>query len=238
LRGAVPLVALSLVVSACTNPKDPRVRARDHRADAALVAAVRRETPARIRAVGCVQLGDEAQICRVSFKGDRPAERWRLDFTRYSARVRRLVSDPPRLVLWHLIGRAGLGMRRAEVERTYGRPYYSGPETPQYRVPGGVLFVGYDHGEVVYVATQSPRYRTRGGLGVGTRIPFRTRSWHGFHLARDSRTGVPVWWRYATYQGRPVTAYLDAKGKGDAPYRIAGTGVVFEIGFYEGRAPP
>lgn len=197
-----------------------------------------RETPTRIRAVGCVQLGDEAQICRVSFHGRRPAERWRLDFTRDSARVRRIVSDPPRIVLWHLIGRAGLGMRRAEVERTYGRPYYAGPETPQYRVSGGVLFIGYEHGRVAYVATNSRRYRTRKDLGVGTRIPFRARNWHGFRLGRDSRTGVPVWWRHVTYQGRPVTAYLDAQGQGPAPYRTTGTGVVFEVGFYDGRVPP
>jgi hypothetical protein len=31
---------------------------------------------------------------------------------------------------------------------------------------------------------------------------------------------------------------MDATGKGPAPYRITGTGVVFEIGFYDGRVPP
>jgi hypothetical protein len=239
VRGLVPLLALSLVVvTACTNPKDPRVRAREHRASAKLEAAVHRETPARIRSIGCVQLGDDAQICRVSFHRGRPEERWRLDFTRDSARIRRIVADPPRIVLWHLIGRAGLRMSRVELERTYGPPYYVGPEPPQYEVPGGVLFVSYIQGKVVSVATNSRRYRTRTGLGVGTRIPFRPGSWHGFRLGRDSRTGVRVWWRYATYQGRPVTAYMDATGKGPAPYRASGTGVVFEIGFYDGRMPP
>jgi hypothetical protein len=80
----------TILLAACTNPKNPRLRAREHRADARLVAAVHRETPARIRRIGCVQLGEEAQICRVSFHGGRSAERWRLDFTRDSARVRRI----------------------------------------------------------------------------------------------------------------------------------------------------
>lgn len=51
------------------------------------------------------------------------------------------VSDPPRIVLWHLIGSAGLGMSRAEVGRVYGKPYYEGPDAPQYKVRGGVLFI-------------------------------------------------------------------------------------------------
>jgi hypothetical protein len=238
VRGLVPLLTVSLLVTACTNPKDARRRAREHRASAVLETAVHRETSARIRAVGCVQLRGEAQVCRVSFHGGRPAERWRLDFTRNSARVRRVVEDPPRIVLWHLIGRAGLGMSRAQVERVYGRPYYDGPEPAQYTVPGGVLFVGYIRGKVAYVATSSRRYRTRTGLGVGTRIPFRGGRWHGFRLGRDAGTSVPMWWRYASYRGRPVTAFMDATGKGPAPYRISGTGTVFEIGFEDGRMAP
>ena len=90
------------------------------------------------------------------------------------------VNDSPRIVLWHLIGSAGLRMSRAEVERVYGRPYYPGPEEPQYKVRGGVLFIGYGrpcnstgcHGKVEDVSTSAPRYRTRTGLGVGTPIRF------------------------------------------------------------------
>ncbi len=167
------------------------------------------------------------------------------------------VSDSPRIVLWHLIGSAGLRMSRAEVERVYGRPYYPGPEEPQYKVRGGVLFIGYGrpcnstgcHGKVEDVSTSAPRYRTRTGLGVGTPIRFPAcargpkgkcvRMWHGFRLGRDPGTSVPVWWRWATYAGRPVTAYLDVTGAGDAPYRVVSgrIGVVFQLGFTDGRVP-
>jgi hypothetical protein len=164
-------------------------------------------------------------------------------------------SDQPRIVLWHLIGGAGLRMSRVEVERVYGRPYYSGPEEPQYKVRGGVLFIGYGkpcdstgcHGKVVDVSTDASRYRTATGLGVGTPIRFPpcargpkcVRMWHGFRLGRDPGTGVPVWWRWATYAGRPVTAYLDVTGAGYAPYRVVSgrIGVVFQLGFIDGRVP-
>jgi hypothetical protein len=61
--------------------------------------------------------------------------------------------------------------------------------------------------------------------------------WHGFRLGRNPGTSVPAWWRWAVDDGRPVTAYLDVKGRGDAPYRAVGTGVVFEVGFENGRVP-
>jgi hypothetical protein len=160
-------------------------------------------------------------------------------------------ADAPRIVPWHLIGDAGLRMSRAEVERFYGRPYYPGPEAPQYRVRGGVLFVGYGlpckeggicRGRVRFVATNSARYRTPNGLGVGTRIPFPrckqagcAHTWKGFRLGRDPGTGVPVWWRWATFAGKPVTTYLDVTGKGDAPYEAVGTGVVFQVNLADGR---
>lgn len=167
------------------------------------------------------------------------------------------VADPPRIVLWHQIGSAGLRMSRAPVERVYGKPYYDGPENPQYHVRGGVLFIGYAGkcnsnggqcaGPVGYVSTDSPRYRTQAGLGVGTKIPFPpctrdakgrcVRRWHGFRLGHDPGTGVPVWWRWATYEGKPVTAELDVTGTGRPPYGIAGVGVVFQIGFEDGRTP-
>lgn len=168
------------------------------------------------------------------------------------------VTDSPRIVQWHKIGSAGLGMTRAAVERTYGSPSYPGlgPEVPQYEVPGGVLFIGYRppcddrgrcRGRVDYVATNSRRYRTSAGLGVGTWIRFpdctsaRTgicvRKWNGYRLGKHPGTGVPVWWRWATYAGRPVTAFLDVTGAGLPPYRPVGTGEVFELGFIDGRVP-
>jgi hypothetical protein len=168
------------------------------------------------------------------------------------------VKDPPRIVLWHSIGSAGLRMTRAEVERVYGRPSYPGLgwEDPQYRVRGGVLFIGYHppcnslgqcRGKVKEVSTNSPRYRTSLGLRVGTRIPFPqckggaketcVRTWHGFRLGRHPSTGVPVWWRWATYAGRPVTAFLDVTGAGLPPYRQVGTGVIFQLGFIDRRVP-
>jgi hypothetical protein len=149
-------------------------------------------------------------------------------------------------------------MTRGAVERVYGKPYYDGPESPQYHVRGGVVFIGYGgrhcnanggqcRGPVDYVSTDSRRYHTSAGLGVGTKIPFPpctrdakgrcVRRWHGYRLGHDPGTGVPVWWRWATYAGRPVTAEIDVKGAGDAPYRATGVGVVFQIGFVEGRVP-
>jgi hypothetical protein len=59
--------------------------------------------------------------------------------------------------------------------------------------------------------------------------------WHGFRLGRDPGTGVPVWWRWVTYDGKPVTAYLDVTGGGAPPYgvRAGKIGVVFQLGFYD-----
>lgn len=92
-RGLVPLLALSLVLAACTNPKDPRLRARDNRAVSALEAAVHRETSARIRDVACGDLHGDSRVCRVRFYGGRQAERWRLVYTSDSARIRRVSRD-------------------------------------------------------------------------------------------------------------------------------------------------
>ena len=88
--GTAVLLGLILLASGCTNPKDPRLRARENRASAALGAAVHRETHARIRSVACTRIGDEAEVCRVSFHGGRPTERWKLVYTRTSARVNRI----------------------------------------------------------------------------------------------------------------------------------------------------
>jgi hypothetical protein len=90
-RGAASLLlGLVVLVVGCTNPKEARLRARENRAGAALEAAVQRETRARIRSVACVRTSPRAEVCRVSFQGRRPSERWKLVDTRTSARVRRI----------------------------------------------------------------------------------------------------------------------------------------------------
>ena len=88
--GTAALLSLMLFVAGCTDPKDARLRARENRAGAVLEAAVHRETRARIRAVACVRTGRRTEVCRVLFYGTRSAERWRLVYTRTSARVRRI----------------------------------------------------------------------------------------------------------------------------------------------------
>jgi len=79
-----------VLVAGCVNPKDPRLRARENRAISALEGAVQRETEARIRRIGCFRPNSRTEICRVSFHGRRPAERWKLVYTYTSARVRRI----------------------------------------------------------------------------------------------------------------------------------------------------
>jgi hypothetical protein len=55
---------------------------------------------------------------------------------------------------------------------------------------------------------------------------------------RRDRLGQPERQR-SPYAGRPVTAYLDVTGAGDAPYRVVsgGVGVVFQLGFTDERVP-
>jgi hypothetical protein len=88
--GTAALLVPVLLVAGCTNPKDPRLRARENRSGAALEAAIHRETRARIRSIGCFRPDSKTEICRVSFYGRRYAERWKLVYTRTSARVRRI----------------------------------------------------------------------------------------------------------------------------------------------------
>jgi hypothetical protein len=158
-----------------------------------------------------------------------------------------LVSDPPRIIPWHQIGNVGLGMSRARIESLYGTPSYDGPEGLQFKVPGGILAVNLAgprdkvgqrlRGNVVGIWTTSRRYRTRGGLGVGSRIPFApcrgpankrcVRVWRGFRLGTDPATGTPSWWLNTTYRGRPVTAVL-----------YVGKGVVSQVSILRGRLRP
>jgi hypothetical protein len=90
--GTYALLGLMLLAAGCNDPKDARLRARENRSSAALETAVHRETRARIRSVACVRTGRLTEVCRVSFHGGRPAERWRLVYTRTSARAQRIDS--------------------------------------------------------------------------------------------------------------------------------------------------
>ena len=86
LSGGAAALLASTVLVACSNPRDARLRARENRAVAELVRAVHRETSARIRSIACS--GPlERRVCRVSFRGGRPQERWRLGHTHGSGRV-------------------------------------------------------------------------------------------------------------------------------------------------------
>jgi hypothetical protein len=84
------LLGAAVLVGCGTNPKDPRLRARDQRAISALEIAVRRETPARISRIACFDSHPGTRICRVSFRTGRPTEAWKLVYTDTSARVRRV----------------------------------------------------------------------------------------------------------------------------------------------------
>jgi hypothetical protein len=92
-------------------------------------------------------------------------------FTRW---VMTNATDPPILVPWSRIGDIALGGYKQEVEAEYG------PEpTLGYRLHGGRVQVGFFRGRVDSIWFSTPYYRTRGGFGVGSRIPPGHR-WHGF----------------------------------------------------------
>jgi hypothetical protein len=103
-------------------------------------------------------------------------------------------ADPPLLVPWNRIGDISLGEPRARVEAEYS-PYhviqrYGNTVQGYYRLHRSrviVTFYGRRVGELDFT---TPYYRTRGGFGVGSRIPLgpchRTATnpcehrWHGF----------------------------------------------------------
>jgi hypothetical protein len=93
--------------------------------------------------------------------------------------------DPPVLIPWHKIGDIGLGSSKERVLHEYGKQ----PELG-YRIHRGIVQVGFDHGRVTSIWFSTRYYRTKGGIGVGSKIPqgpcHRThtrrceRRWHGF----------------------------------------------------------
>jgi len=83
-------------------------------------------------------------------------------------------SDPPIFVPWSTVGNIALGGYKEEVEADYGHEPRSG-----YRLHGGRVYVTFDRGRVDSIRFSTRYYRTKGGFGVGSRIP-RGRRWHGF----------------------------------------------------------
>lgn len=132
------------------------------------------------------------------------------------------LTDPPRIVGWHLIGNAGIGMSRERINYAYGfgdNPPVAGMSpVVSYRLHGGWLKVAYASGRVTSLATTSPYYRTKDGAGAGTRIPLgpchRTkanpceRRWRGFVLGLD----LGFWWiRRVSWSGRKLTVCLNVE---------------------------
>jgi hypothetical protein len=114
------------------------------------------------------------------------------------SRATRSTSDPPLLVPWRRVGDIWLGEPQARVEREYGSPGHG--YHVQTRITNGLQGYYVLHGSDVAVKFRGGRverldfgvryYRTKGGFGVGSRIPFgpciRTftrrcgHRWHGF----------------------------------------------------------
>jgi hypothetical protein len=84
-------------------------------------------------------------------------------------------ADPPRLVLWHMVGNAGLGMTETRIKYSYDQPTHAYTDNGfDYRIyqGRGEIGVAYDRsGHLVWVDTSSPAYRTPDDFGVGSRIP-------------------------------------------------------------------
>jgi len=75
---AVALLGLTILLGACTNPKDLLLRAWDNRAFSALEAAVRHETSARIRDIACFDVHTHSRVaeCGSTEAGRRSAGGW------------------------------------------------------------------------------------------------------------------------------------------------------------------
>jgi hypothetical protein len=107
-------------------------------------------------------------------------------------------SDPPLLVPWNRAGDISLGEPEARVEREYGSRGHGYQVQARvgnvlqgyYTLHGGEVAVKFRGGRVERIDFGTRYYRTKGGFGVGSRIPFgpcvRTfthrcgHRWHGF----------------------------------------------------------
>jgi hypothetical protein len=106
--------------------------------------------------------------------------------------------DPPVLVPWSRIGNIALGEPKAQVEREYGSvgrgfhvvQRYGKDVEGYYSLHGSRVVVNFYGDRVGELTFSTPYYRTRGGFGVGSKIPLGPchkmsawkceHRWHGF----------------------------------------------------------
>jgi hypothetical protein len=101
--------------------------------------------------------------------------------------------DPPRLVPWSLLGNIGLGMSRARIEYSYGRPVAGAGSVAHYLGGGNSrIIVLYGSSGVEAIDTKSSYYRTKDGFGVGSHIPLG--------MCHPSTHGCTFRWRDLTYK--------------------------------------
>jgi hypothetical protein len=107
-------------------------------------------------------------------------------------------SNPPLLELTGRVGNITLGEPKTKVESEYGTEgngfhvtfRNTGSIAGYYRLHRGRVLVVFDGGRVSELDVRTPYYRTKGGVGVGSRIPLgpcrKTATkpcehrWHGF----------------------------------------------------------
>jgi hypothetical protein len=88
-------------------------------------------------------------------------------------------SDPPLLELTGRVGDITLGEPKAKVESEYGSEgngfhvtfRNAGSISGYYRLHHGRVLVTFDGGRVSELDVRTPYYRTKGGVGLGSRIP-------------------------------------------------------------------
>jgi hypothetical protein len=88
-------------------------------------------------------------------------------------------NDPPLFVPWNRIGDIALGESKARVESEYGSEgggyhiiqRYGGNLQGYYLLHGSKVTVTFYGGRVGELGFTTPYYRTKGGFGVGSRIP-------------------------------------------------------------------
>ena len=108
------------------------------------------------------------------------------------------VSDRPLIVPWSRVGDIWLGEPKKRVEGEYGPPGHGyhvlvanqGIIQGYYRLHGDDVYVEFQEGRVNEIGFSTRYYRTKGGFGVGSRIPFGPcyhvatnrceHRWHGF----------------------------------------------------------
>jgi hypothetical protein len=91
----------------------------------------------------------------------------------------RRANDSPLLVPWNRIGDIALGESKARVQSEYGSERagyhvtqrYADTVEGYYRLHGSRVTVTFYGGRVGELAFTTPYYRTKGGFGVGSRIP-------------------------------------------------------------------